>query len=85
MPKYEKNFKATNKIALSNKATTARAQSAFRRTFNSGLPRLAQRFPDQRMYLPEENFEYGKPNRPSTPVGDVVSNYYGTRATQEIS
>ena len=32
------------------------------------------------MYLPEEAFPYGRPNRPGTPVGDVISNYYGHHA-----
>ncbi len=35
--------------------------------------------------LPEEAHPYGKKNRPSTPVGDVVSNYYGVKATEMIS
>ena len=39
-PKYEKNFKTTNKLALKEKATTARAQSAFRNTFHGNLPRI---------------------------------------------
>ena len=29
-PKYEKNFKQTNKLAIKERATTARAQRAFR-------------------------------------------------------
>ena len=37
------------------------------------------------MYLPEEEFLYGKPNRPSTPVGDVISNYYGDQATKHLA
>ena len=39
-PRNEKDFKATNKIALRSRATTARAQTAFRRTFNNQMPRL---------------------------------------------
>jgi hypothetical protein len=34
--------------------------------------------------LPEEEFPYGRPNRPGTPVGDVVSNYYGEKAQKEV-
>jgi hypothetical protein len=36
------------------------------------------------MYLPEDKHPYGKPNRPGTPVGDVVSNYYGHGAAKQI-
>ena len=35
--------------------------------------------------LPEEAHPYGKGNRPGTPVGDVVSNYYGQQAANEIT
>ena len=70
---------------MAEKATTSRAQSAFRNTFHGNLPRISKRRGDGRMYLPEEEFIYGRPNRPSTPVGDVVSNYYGEKATNEIS
>ena len=34
--------------------------------------------------LPEESFTYGKPLRPSTPIKDVVSNFYGDMAEQEM-
>ena len=34
------------------------------------------------MMLPEESHAYGKKNRPGTPVGDVVSNYYGQKAEE---
>ena len=40
------------------------------------MPRLEHKFPDDRVFLPEEAHSYGRPNRPSTPVGDVISNYY---------
>lgn len=36
------------------------------------------------MFLPEEQFMYGKPNRPGTPVGDVISNYYGEKASKQL-
>lgn len=35
--------------------------------------------------LPEEAHPYGKGNRPGTPVGDVVSNYYGHKAATHIT
>ena len=72
-------------MALSKRATTSRAQTAYRRTFNNQVPRLEHKFPDDRVFLPEEKHSYGRPNRPSTPVGDVISNYYGDRAHKQIS
>ena len=35
--------------------------------------------------LPEESHPYGRPNRPGTPVGDVISNYYGSNAEKQIT
>ena len=35
--------------------------------------------------LPPEEFAFGKPNRPSTPIQGVISNTYGDYATKEIT
>jgi len=35
--------------------------------------------------LPDEDFTYGMPNRPSTPVKAVVNGYYGDAAEQRIT
>ena len=64
------------------KATNPRAQTAFRKTFNNKLPRFTQDVKERPIFLPEEEHPYGRPNRPSTPVGDVISNYYGGIAEQ---
>ena len=37
------------------------------------------------MYLPEEDHSYGRPNRPGTPVGDVISNFYGDIASKVLT
>jgi hypothetical protein len=85
-PSYENNFRATNKLSLHySRATTSRAQSAFRRTARPALPRFQLGVGDKTVLLPEEAHPYGKPNRPGTPVGDVVSNYYGINAEKDIS
>ena len=49
------------------------------------LPRFNLGMDEKAMFLPEEAHPYGKPNRPSTPVGDVVSNYYGHKAANTIT
>ena len=33
---------------------------------------------------PAEEFAFGKPNRPSTPINGVISNFYGDSAANEI-
>lgn len=35
---------------------------------------------NRKFYLPEEGFTYGKPNRPPTPIKDIINNNYGNRA-----
>ena len=45
--KYEKNFKQTNKLSLKTRATTARAQTAFRRTYQNNLPRFSKNLAQQ--------------------------------------
>ena len=40
--------------------------------------------PQPQLYLPEEEYPYGRPNRQGTPVGDVISNYYGENAEKNI-
>jgi len=34
--------------------------------------------------LPSEEFAFGKPNRPSTPINGIISNFYGDSAVNEI-
>ena len=35
---------------------------------------------DKKIVLPPEDFVYGKPNRPPTPIKEVINNDYGNRA-----
>ena len=70
---------------MKSRATTARAQTAYRRSRKEKLPRFDLTVAEKPIYLPEENHPYGKANRPSTPVGDVVSNYYGQAAHTDIT
>ena len=67
-------------MTLKNRLTTCRAQSAYRKTMSGYLPRLKNTLREHPVYLPEEMHPYGRPNRPGTPVGDVISNYYGDNA-----
>ena len=84
-PRQEKDFKQTNKLSLKKRATTAKAQSNFRKTFSNNLPTMMSKMRQSQVLLPEEAHPYGRPNRPGTPVGDVISNYYGEVAEKQIS
>lgn len=70
----DKDFKAINKLAIKNKATCASTQYTFRQSVDV---RLKQPFRNTGIYLPEEEFTYGRANRPSTPIKAVVSGFYG--------
>ena len=70
-------------MALKSKATTCRAQSAYRKV-QRAKPSFMFSKPGSAMMLPEEKHAYGKSNRPGTPVGDVISNYYGQKAEELI-
>ena len=48
------------------------------------MPRFEMKRTDLSVLLPEEAHPYGKANKPSTPVGDVISNYYGQKAEAMI-
>ena len=39
---------------------------------------------DRKIFLPHEGFTYGKPNRPPTPIKDIINNNYGTLAEMNI-
>uniref|UniRef100_A0A7S3IZD9 Uncharacterized protein n=1 Tax=Strombidium inclinatum TaxID=197538 RepID=A0A7S3IZD9_9SPIT len=72
-------------MSLRKRATTAKAQSSFRKTFSNNLPSMQSKLRQSQVFLPEEAHPYGRPNRPGTPVGDVISNYYGEEAEKQIS
>ena len=42
--------------------------------------RVKQGSKDRKIVLPPEDFVYGKPNRPPTPIKEVINNDYGNRA-----
>ena len=39
---------------------------------------------DRKIFLPHEGITYGKPNRPPTPIKDIINNNYGTLAEMNI-
>jgi hypothetical protein len=34
--------------------------------------------------LPDKEFAYGKRNRPQTPVGGIIANEFGVKATEQL-
>ena len=77
----DRDFKELNRQAIKGKAVTANTQYTFRK-FHGASVRLKEPARQGGIYLPEEEFTYGKSNRPSTPVKAVMSNFYGDVAEQ---
>lgn len=75
----DKDFKSLNKVSISQKAVNSQTQYRFRQQIDIRLKEPKRQGP---MYLPEEEFTYGRQNRPSTPVKAVVSGFYGDVAEQ---
>ena len=82
---YDKDFMRLNKIATRNKVTTCQQQSQLRNAMgdyvrlrdpHASAMRSSQRGP-VRAY---EHDYFGKANRPSTPIKDVVNSRYGSHA-----
>lgn len=76
----DKDFKVLNKVSIKEKATNAHTQYSFRQSIDIRLKEPAK---DKGLYLPEEEFTYGRGNRPSTPMKAVMSGFYGDVAEQQ--
>mgnify|MGYP000182749423 FL=1 len=85
---YDKDFKRLNKIATKAKATTCQDQYAMRQTIGNQV-----RIKDPNYSMMKQHHQkhsshgvkaewFGKPNRPSTPIKDVVNEQYARVAEQ---
>ena len=54
----------------------------FRQTNDARLEKKPKK---EESKVPLDQMSFGKPNRPSTPISGVISNYYGETAVAEIS
>ena len=64
-------------------ATTYATNKDFRRTIDI-RQKMRQGGRERKIILPHEDFVYGLPNRPATPIKDVINNAYGNRAEDII-
>jgi len=76
------DFRGLNKLSLSYGFHESRDLRGFRSTQSLFRPQKTGTT-SVRIVLPEEEFAFGKPNRPSTPMGAVMSNKYGAKAANE--
>jgi hypothetical protein len=81
------DFRKLNKIAITDKATTARAVYKHRKANDLPLSaRSSKPLPDK--VIPSDvvpGFTYGKQTRPSTPIASVVSYQFSSEFEEDIS
>ena len=80
----ERDFKKLNKMSIKNGIIDAKQQKEFRQTNDARIEALIGDRSRRRQQSVPENIAFGKPNRPSTPINGIISNYYGVTAHQEI-
>ena len=82
--KPDRDFKKLNKLSVKNKACNARDMYQFRKVNDARMKEAlgAQR---KRGRLPPKEFTYGMPCRPSTPIRDVMGNFFGEMAENEMT
>ena len=66
----DRDFTKLNKMSVKEKACTAKAMYKFRQS-NDARMKVASGVPNKVKRLPPEEFTYGMPWRPSTPIRDV--------------
>ena len=66
-------------MAIHLNATSPKANKDFRKSIDI-RQKVKQGKIDRKIKLPPENFSFGYPGRPGTPIKDLVNNTYGNRA-----
>jgi hypothetical protein len=81
----ERDFKKLNKMSIKEGIIDAKHQKEFRQGHDARIEAtIGDRSRRGHMGAIPENLAFGKPNRPSTPINGIISNYYGETATNEI-
>ena len=73
------DFIRINKLAIKMNAANYNAFKDFRKNIDI-KQKIKHGYIDRKIYLPKEGFTYGKPNRPPTPIKDIINNNYGNLA-----
>jgi len=79
-----RDFTKLNKMSLTQGFHKANEFSTFRRS-NDARVKISKGKTALPLYIPEESFRYGKPNRPSTPVKLVIGNAYGLEYASRLN
>jgi len=68
-----------NKLAIKMNAANYKAIKDFRKSIDI-KQKKKEGSKDRKIILPPDDFVYGMPNRPPTPIKDVINNQYGNKA-----
>ena len=81
-----RNFAKLNKWAVLDGQVTAKQNYEFRKTHDARVPFgfSALKNAARAISLPKENFTFGKPNRPQTPIDGIISNHFGQEASDQL-
>ena len=79
----DRDFTKLNKMSVKDRACNARDMYQFRQTHDARI-KEASGIPQKRHRLPPQDFTYGIPLRPSTPIRDVMGNFFGEMAENEM-
>jgi hypothetical protein len=77
-----RDFKKLNKMCTGQGNHTAPQYYEFRKSNDARVKYGVIR--QQRVMLPDKEFAYGKRNRPQTPVGGIIANEFGVKATEQL-
>jgi len=79
----DRDFKKMNKLAVSSKCTSTKQINQFRKTNDVRITETRSRN-SKSPSLPDRDFKFGAPTKPSTPLHKVMSFEYGRNAAEEI-
>ena len=79
----DRDFKKLNKLSVKERACNARDMYQFRKTTDARM-KEATGHQGKSKRLPPTEFTYGMPCRPSTPIRDVMGNFFGEMAENEM-
>ena len=77
------DFIRINKLAIKMNAANYKSIKDFRKSIDI-KQKVKHGSITKKIILPPEDFVYGKPNRPPTPIKEVINNDYGNRAEATI-
>ena len=91
-PKFDKeadnvrNFKLLNYRAVIDGNVTAPQNYVYRKSHDARVPfgMSALKSSGYKISLPDEQFTFGRPNRPQTPIEGIIRNNFGESAGRNL-